>query len=531
MSIRDHSTEYLQHHVIVIGAGLAGMVAALSAHAQGAAVVLIDRSDIGLGSNSAMSNGRFSGPTTTYSADDFIRNTLRSGKMINHRPTVGKIAHNVFAAFHFMRSTGLEFQEKKDHYYCKVKRLDVQRGVSMTRQLAGYVKTFDKIRTLTSFYVTEILQDGSRAYGVRGITKGGETVSLLSPSVILATGGAGAIYFRNDNQKSAMGQGYYLAARAGLSLWDMEFVQFYPVVIAEPRLPSMMIYPPYPKTVGLITASGKDLLQKYGVTDVNEAMRKKRDALSQILYAESLQEPVYMDLRNVSSSDCGSNPLQILSKMKFDFQKKPVRITPGAHFFMGGLHTNEFNQTDLKGLYACGEICWGLHGANRFGGNALTECLVTGMIAGRHAAESARRQLTDRIDEKSPIENEDRSRQISFAFRPLQQKIREISWDFAGIIRNETGLKRGLQEVKVLENQLDRMAPETVIERRRFADLAGAVFVLKTVLTASLARKESRGAFVRKEYPMGDNIEWRKNSSLTYDPKTKDFSVLHRKAE
>ncbi|MFC1798741.1 FAD-binding protein [Thermodesulfobacteriota bacterium] len=529
MTALNQFAQDMSNRLIIIGAGLAGIVAACAAQQEGVEVVLVDRSGIGLGSNTAMSNGRFTGPTDAYSVDNYICDTLHLGKMINHRPTVEKTAHKALEAFRFFRSMGIEFQENVDHYFNKVKRLDVQRGASMARQLAGYVKTLKNIKTLSGFYVTEILQDGKQAVGIRGITKGGETVSIFSPSIILAAGGAGAIYLWNDNQKSAMGQGYYLAVQTGLSLWDMEFVQFYPVVIAEPRLPAMMIYPPYPKTVGLINATGKDLLKKYGVTDVNDAMRKRRDSLSQILYAEGLNETVYMDLRNVSSSDWNSTSLNMLKKMKFDFHKNPVQISPGAHFFMGGLRTNKFNQTDLKGLYACGEMCWGFHGANRLGGNALTECLVSGMVAGRHAADYLRSRQPASFEIHTETKRiSDASHGLS-VYRSFKKQIHEIAWAHAGIIREETGLKHGLQKISELEDRLWSTTNET-IEKKRKNDLMGAVFVLKAILTASLARNESRGAFVRREYPLGDNIEWRKNSCLKYNSQAKEFSVSHHDA-
>jgi len=101
-------------------------------------------------------------------------------------------------------------------------------------------------------------------------------MSIHAPSVVIATGGGGAIYLRNDNQKRMMGQGYYLAAKAGLELWDMEFVQFYPLVMAEPRLPSMLLYSPYPEEVKIINASGEDIGRKHGMRDVNEAIMKRR---------------------------------------------------------------------------------------------------------------------------------------------------------------------------------------------------------------------------------------------------------------
>jgi len=114
-----------------------------------------------------------------------------------------------------------------------------------------------------------------------------------------------------------------------------------------------------------------------------------------------------------------------------------------------------------------------------------------------------------------------------FHFRPLQRQIREIAWNRAGIIRDKAGLETGLEELMALENRLHAARPENALEKRRKQDLKSAAFVLKAILTASLARKESRGAFIRREFPLGERSGWRKNSCLDYDPHTQEFSVSH----
>lgn len=530
MFTSDFETKNMQNQVIVIGAGLAGMVAAHVAQAEGASVVLIDRSAIGLGSNSAMSNGRFSCPTASYSVGQYIQDTMKVGKMINHKPTVERIAGLTLHALDYVSAVGFDFEGRKDHCFFSTQRTDVFRGVPMVGKLAEQLKNAKGISFYGGFYVTELLQRNNRLIGVRGLDKKGRGIILMSPSVVLATGGAGAIYLRNDNQKSTMGRGYYLAAAAGLPLWDMEFVQFYPLVLNEPKLPAMMVYPPYPKEVRLITASGVDLLKKYCMGDINDAMRENRDTLSQILYEEDRKASVYVDFRAVPAEAWQLSPLNLLSRIKFDFRTQPVRISPGAHFFMGGLQTNDQGQTAINGLYACGEVTWGFHGANRLGGNALTECLVSGMVAGRNAAAHSLAQQSDADLADLPLSLEGKLAPTAFAFRRFRQQLRTISWKSAGIVRDESGLKAGLDEAGKLERQLRASAPETVIDRKRKADLLGAVFVLRAILTASLDRKESRGAFVRKEYPSGDNVQWRKNSCLKYNPQTDEFSVSYHVA-
>jgi aspartate oxidase len=518
----------MRKQVIVIGAGLAGMVAAYAAQAEGAEVILIDRGLIGIGTNSALSNGVFAGPTSSYSPDDYVKDTLQIGKMINNELSVKVVAQQVLNAFKFLRYLGINLEESPGHYILKPSRPDVMRGVALVRKLAEEVRNLERVNILAGFYITEILREGNQLHGVKGFDKKGREVSICAPAVVMATGGAGAIYLRNDNQKTMMGQGYFLAAKAGLELWDMEFVQFYPLVIAEPHLPSLMLYPPYPREAKLISASGEDILRKYGIDDTYEAIRKKRDEFSAIVFEEGLAGPVYMDYRKIPSFLWEKYPLSLLKKIKFDFRTRPFAISPGAHFFIGGIRTDELAQTSLPGLFACGEVAWGLHGANRRGGNALTECVVFGRIAGRSAARYAFTHQESPSDTKElPNAPAPHLSPAQIRYRELRHLIRDIAWRYAGVVKSEQGLKVGLSKLEELDGELGETAPQTVSERKLRQDLMSAAFVLKAVLTASLARMESRGVFNRKDFPQEDNINWRKNSCLVYDLEGDDFSVSH----
>jgi aspartate oxidase len=448
--------------------------------------------------------------------------------MINHRPRVEQFVREASEAFDFFRRIGFELEEGYDHYFLKSSRPDVIRGVTMVKGLAEQLRQ-EEVRILSGFYVTDILQQDGSVQGIMGLDKNGKETVFASSAVILATGGGGAIYLRNDNQKRMMGQGGYLAAKAGIPLWDMEFVQFYPIVMAQSRLPSMMIYPPYPSEVRLITGSGEDILKKYGIDDVNDAMRKKRDSLSALLFEEGCGGPVYMDFRKVPAAAWESSPLCLLRRIRFDFQNNPVAVSPGAHFLMGGIRTDDSGQTDLPGLYACGEAVWGFHGANRLSGNALTECLVSGRIAGRHAAGSSCRPLSDKALQELSLKRASVSG-LGMSFKESLRMIREIAWEHAGIVRTDLGLDEGLNRIVSLEKELKSSAPRDAAEIKQKEDLLGAVFVLKGILTASLARRESRGAFIRTEFPIRENGEdrmWRKNSCLTFDPEMGEFSCSY----
>ena len=202
-----------------------------------------------------------------------------------------------------------------------------------------------------------------------------------------------------------------------------------------------------------------------------------------------------------------------------------MAISPGAHFFMGGIRTDESGQTSLPGLFACGEAVWGLHGANRRGGNALAECLVLGTIAGKTAAINSRSQHATPLKPKESEALSPNIPPVDKQLRDLSRRLKEMAWKYAGVVRTEDGIKMGMKEVERLDRQLETNVPHAVPERKLKEDLMSASFILKAVLTASLAREESRGSFNRKDFPQEDNINWQKKSCLIYDRKEGRFSL------
>ena len=521
----------MKKDVIVIGTGLAGMVAAYAAQAKGADVLLIDKGPVGTGTNSAYANAVFAGPTSSYPLEDYVNDTIRIGKRINHERFVRKTAEGVPSALELLDQLGIGLKEHRDAYVFQPSRNDIIRGVPLVNNLAKRIKDLKRVDVLPGFYVSEILQSDGKACGVKGFGKDGQERSFPASTVVLATGGCGAIYLRNDNHEGILGQGYFLAAKAGLDLWDMEFVQFYPIVMVEPGLPSVMLYPPYPKEARLLNASGEDIPGKHALGDINEAIRKKRDTFSAIIFSEGKQGPVHMDYRQTPSALWDTYPLTLLKNMRFDFHGQPVRISPGAHFFMGGVRTDDDGQTVLNGLFACGEVVWGLHGANRRGGNALTECVVWGMLAGQNAARHALEAPAPHHELEEP-DNSDVPTRASgrVRCRELRHRIKEIAWDYAGVARSENGLRVGLQEMDKVDRLVRQAAPASAAELRSHQDMMSASFVLRAILFASLARQESRGAFVREDFPQEDNINWQKNSCLHYEPKSGVFSINHQEA-
>ena len=512
--------------IVVVGAGLSGIIAACAAQKTGATVTLLDRGTIGLGSNSAMSNAGFSAPNSNYKAEDYISDTIAVGCGFNKKSYVKLTAEQIPQAFSLLNSLGIEIHDKKFHLQVLPSRNDVIPGSDMMRCLAAAVVSLDNINFITNFQVREIAIHNGQAQGVIGTGNNGQLQFIAANAVVLAAGGAGAVYQFNDNMKSTLGQSYRLAADAGLDLLDMEFVQFYPLVLAEPNLPAIMLYPPYPPEARILNSDGQDLMARHGISNINTGIMKMRDQLSALLFEENLKAPVKMDYTQVPESSWSTQPLAILSKLKFDFRKNPVSVSPGAHFCMGGVEADENSMTSLPGLFACGEVLWGLHGANRRGGNALTECVVSGRLAGigatrfanQHGAAHFQAKLTPLIDRQTG----------GTALKQVLDQLRSIAWNRAGVIRSNAGIATGLGEVREWWKTWRTTNLKGPRQQLQHWELGCGGRFLEAVLVASALRHESVGAFINSDFPTLADHSQPMTSVLSWQKETRKFEASQR---
>ena len=221
-------------------------------------------------------------------------------------------------------------------------------GVILMRKLTERLKN-TTVRLFPGLTIFDLVAEGGELQGAFGFFKDGKPCLIRAEAVILATGGAGAIYGRNDNQRSILGDGYGLALRAGLPLYDLEFVQFYPFVLAEPRL-SSFILDALPDEGRLFNEKGEDVLEQMGIQEsLSHAIMTQRDRLSLFLHEASQQGDVYYDLTKVPARSWPFFPLNFLEKSKFPFRERPFLIAPAVHFFMGGVEIDDKARTSLPG--------------------------------------------------------------------------------------------------------------------------------------------------------------------------------------
>lgn len=527
--------EILTTDILVIGSGLAGIMAALEAEKAGVQVTLAAKFSIGMGTNSSMANGVFCSANSHFSEEEHLRETLQAGRGLNQMAAVQRLVEKGPEAMEKLKEYGVPLIESKMGYVVDRPRGSSEiPGVLLMKALKGRLNT-SSIQTLPGLVLFELIVEDGDVRGGIGFFRDGRPCLICSKAVILTAGGAGALFRRNDNQRSILGDGYALALRAGAPLLNLEFVQFYPFVIAEPRLNTFILYPPYPEEVRLLDERGEDLLERLKIEgDLNRAIVTHRDSLTLSLLESSRNGDFYVDLRQVSEERWNHYPLNFLKRSKFPFRERPFLVSPAVHFCMGGVEIDERGRTALPGLYAAGEVTWGVHGANRLGGNALTECAVFGALAGQNAANDAKEMERPSMKEASRRRWE---RKVSDYLKKkkggfdhpidLLKELKHLAWKYAGPIREEDLLKEGLNHLISLESRIEEIHPATFKDLLRKRELQNGALFLRAVLIGSLARKESRGAFFRRDFPDQNNSEWLINTcyrlvkgemELTYIP-------------
>jgi succinate dehydrogenase/fumarate reductase flavoprotein subunit len=350
-------------------------------------------------------------------------------------------------------------------------------------------------------------------------------MGFAAKAVILANGGGGALYPRNDNPVRATGDGYALAYHAGCKLRDLEFVQFIPEGLAEPKRPGYLLAPTFADAGLVVNSRGEDVLKKYRIFDRPVAVRC-RDIFSQaIAWEEKDGREVYLDLRALTEETW---PKDNMARSQWDLlrrnlscQERKLRISPTCHFFMGGVAADLKGDTGIPGLFAVGEVAGGLHGANRMGGNALSEVFVFGYRAGKIAGQQVRGMSRGEGDRRR-VEQQGREAFENLRYsssgtppRELRRKFGKTLWESAGIIRDRRSLLGALTAFRQMEKEeLPAARVSTPKEMLEKMEMKGALLVGEMIARSALLREETRGAHCREDFPEADDTRWKGNIFL-----------------
>ena len=506
--------EHIFCDVLVIGSGAAGLRAAISAKQKGLDVCVISKQAPGKATCSIVSAGVWAGTEENTSPDHHLKRTLQAGRGINQKELVKVLVEEGPMRLKELKKWGINAEFHRGYLFCKGRA--PYRGREFVQCLLTKNETLG-----TRFISGQLVADLKQLEGVFAVLayspRAGKWLTIGAKTLILASGGAGALYHRHDNPKRMLGEGYVIALKAGAVLQDMEFVQFYPLGLAEPGLPSFLIPPNIADDGRLFNTRGEDILKKYKILE-RPAAERARDKLSQALFIEIYKKDreVFLDLRGVSEFKWRETPFSasahhILGE-RYGAIHRPVRVAPMAHHSMGGVCIDTDGATSVPGFFAAGEVTGGLHGANRMGGNALTETLVFGARAGASGAVWAK--YSDRepkteffkdaeVNKFTSVQKTARSNSAK-----LMANLSEIIWKEAGIIRNQRGLEHALSAVNTISKEIlqSRIGNPSDVQRR-IEILLGAQ-AASLIIQAALKRKESRGAHFREDFADQDDENW-----------------------
>ena len=535
-----------EHDVLVIGAGGAGLRAAIEALAQGASVGVVCKSLLGKAHTVMAEGGIAAALANVDTADDWrahFRDTMRGGKLLNNWRMAQIHAQEASERVRELEQWGALFDRTKDgeilqrafggHTFKRLCHVGDRTGLEMIRTLQdrGVQMGIDVYMELA---VTRLLKDGDRVAGAFGYWREqGRFVVFKAKSVVIATGGIGKAWQITSNSWEYTGDGMALACDAGAELIDMEFVQFHPTgMVWPPGVQGILVTEAVRGEGGMLTNKlGERFMKRY---DPERMDLSTRDVVARAIYTEVREGRgtehggAYLDISHKPAETVKrklpSMYHQFLELADVDITKGPMEVGPTCHYMMGGVRVDaETAASTVPGLFAAGEAAAGLHGANRLGGNSLSDLLVFGRRAGLAAAESAGRARPVSID---PGQIEEAAREMLEPFerpegespydihRDLQEKMQRL----VGIFRVEEDLKRALDEIAALKQRAARVRVEG---SRLFnpgwhlaRDLKTMLTVTEAVTRSALARQESRGAHSRIDYPKPDPAWGKKNNVI-----------------
>jgi succinate dehydrogenase / fumarate reductase flavoprotein subunit len=522
-----------EHDVLVIGAGGAGLRAAIEALAQGVSVGVVSKSLLGKAHTVMAEGGIAAAMCNVDSADGWkphFRDTMRGGKMLNNWRMAQLHAQEAPERVRELEHWGAVFDRTTDgnilqrafggHTYKRLCHVGDRTGLEMIRTLQdrGVQLGFDVYMECT---IVRLLTDGKKCIGAIGYWREqGRFVVFKAKSVVMATGGIGKAWPITSNSWEYTGDGMALAYEAGAELMDLEFVQFHPTgMVWPPGVQGILVTEAVRGEGGILrNKMGERFMEKY---DPKRMELSTRDVVARSIYTEVKEGRgtehggAYLDISHKPAEYVKKKLPSMYHQFKeladVDITKGPMEVGPTCHYVMGGIRVEaETAQSTLPGLFAAGEAAAGLHGANRLGGNSLSDLLVFGRRAGLAAAKHAKEVSPPNID-PAQIDAAEK-----YALEPFQRKSGESPYaihrdlqttmqSLVGIYRTREDLQKALVELGKLN---ERWTHTSVEGSRMFnpgwhlaLDLKSMLTISEAVARSALVREESRGAHSRIDFP------------------------------
>jgi succinate dehydrogenase / fumarate reductase flavoprotein subunit len=565
-----------EHHpydVVVIGAGGAGLRAAIAAHEAGARTAVVCKSLLGKAHTVMAEGGIAAAMANVYPEDGWkvhFRDTMRGGKMLNHWRMAQLHAQEAPDRVRELEDWGALFDRTTDglisqrdfggHRYARLAHVGDRTGLELIRTLQQRVVALG-IDVFMECTVTRLLTGDGGVIGAFGYWReSGRFVAWQAPAVILATGGIGKSYKVTSNSWEYTGDGHSLALQAGASLLNMEFVQFHPTgMVWPPSVRGILVTESVRGDGGILkNSSGNrfmfdyipDYFRKETAETEEEADRWYTDKRNnrrppELLPRDEVARAINSEVKAGRGSPHGGVFLDIASRHDADYIRKrlpsmyhqfkelaevditaeAMEVGPTCHYVMGGVEVDpDTAAAKVAGLYAAGEVAGGMHGSNRLGGNSLSDLLVFGRRAGMHAGAYAleKRSTTPALppdglaaaarDALAPFERDGGENPYT-----VQIDLQTTMNDLVGIIRTAPEVQQALDRIEELKGRIARLSVEG---HRQYnpgwhlaLDLPHMLRVSECIARAALERQESRGGHTRDDYP-GPDDEWARTNLI-----------------
>ena len=562
------------YDVVVIGAGGAGLRAAIAAHEAGARTAIVCKSLLGKAHTVMAEGGIAAAMGNRWPEDNWevhFRDTMRGGKMLNHWRMAQLHAQEAPERVQELEDWGALFDRTEDglisqrdfggHRYARLAHVGDRTGLEMIRTLQQRAVALG-IDVFMECTITELFKDGEAISGAFGYWREtGRFIVFEAPSVVLATGGIGKSFKVTSNSWEYTGDGHALALRAGASLINMEFVQFHPTgMVWPPSVKGLLVTESVRGDGGVLKNSeGKRFMFDYipeffkSETADNEEEadkwyddKKNNRRPPELLPRDEVARAINSEIKAGRGSPHGGIFLDIASRRDAEFIRKrlpsmyhqfkeladvditaePMEIGPTCHYVMGGVEVDpDTQESAVTGLYAVGECSGGMHGSNRLGGNSLGDLLVFGKLAGEAATAytnglGAGRPKVVEAQVKAASDDALAPFEVEGGENPytIQQDLQQAMNDLVGIIRTGPELEQSLEEIERFKERAKTM----VVEGHRqynpgwhlAIDLHNMLIVSESIAKAALAREESRGGHTRDDFPQTDHDVWGKKNLI-----------------
>ena len=504
------------YDILIIGSGASGLCLALSLP-QHLKVAIICKNAVTEGSTFYAQGGIAAVLDNKDSIESHVRDTMIAGGGLCTESAVRFTVENSKAAIEWLVEQGVEFDRRTDnhvedfhltqeggHSHRRILHAADATGRAVSTTLIGQASTRPNITFFEHHIAVDLITQSKRCTGAYILDiKRDEVDTFQAKYTILATGGASRVYLYSTNPEGNSGDGIAMAWRAGCRIANMEFNQFHPTCLYHPQATSFLITEALRGEGGLLKLpNGKRFMQRFD----ERGELAPRDIVARAIDHEMKRlglDCVYLDISHKPADFIHThfpNVSQRCMELGIDITKEPIPVVPAAHYSCGGIVIDNQGKTDIDGLLALGETTFtGLHGANRMASNSLLECLVYARSASEFIQNDIKQQtapLPARGWDESRVTTSDEDITISHSWHELRQ----VMWDYVGIVRTDKRLKRALERIRLIKNEvLDYYRQYHV--NSDLVELRNLVVVAELIVHSAISRKESRGLHYNLDYP------------------------------